>query len=651
MLNSRAVNLFIYGSLREPSIFESVCGYSFSLKPSDSRPWNVLYAELAMLQGYRRVSPDNVYFYAVPDNTTKIQGFIVYDVPPSAMKVIDKYEGKLYDRETVSVHTANGSVEAQSFLASAKTMRQRFGDRFHVNLIHELWLRKRIDKFFHQKTRPGEISIDANIERFARRELLGTTERDLVISHLGQDAVSDYFLEHELDRPCPSFKHLLGNHQAETYFDNYLALLIKLAILNHFEAMIYDRFRFELDQFCTNQRYYTRTMSVLIALRMINSNQKSVDMILRRGLETMPPGASFDLVDYVKFAVAAAENAFDPRVVQSDLQIIRNNLQPGLIPMGAEVELSNVGFRAIQKSLINRDPLFDSFRYYKDFSLDILGWKLGSYIDDHSGIESKGARGFLELAPGRLNTMGEVSKPATADPWVLNQIIHEITEFFPVNPHSLHLSFQLRRDQIGKQNVLPLSFVKCLFVLGGGTETTRSGRLWISRLNNEEIERNKYGEELMFARTSKRRHHMTGDIDETKPEKKPVPVHQYKFIRLERRANYEPLIMALKGIQLSMNPGDYLTADQLSASRRLRNEYEELKEWASNPTPIARTTKGRFLDAIYDGLMHEAHNSPYHKLHYIDWALGAIDLQVRLFNQRVEKGEPIRPPFPIQHPS
>ena len=650
-MQNTTVNLFIYGSLREPSIFESVCGYSFSLKPSESRPWNILYAELAMLPGYRRVSPDNVYFYAVPDASTKLQGFVVYDVPPSAMKFIDKYEGKFYDRETVRVHTAKGPIEAQAYLASTKTMRQRFGDRFHVNLIHELWLRKRIEKFFHQKTRPGEKSIDADIERHARRELLGTTERDLVISHLGQDAVSDYFLEHELDRPCPSFRHLLDNPEAKPYFDNYLALLIKQALLNHFESMIYDRFRFELDQFCPNQRYYTRHLSVLIAMRMINSNRGTVDLILQRGLETMPAGDTYDLVDYVKYAVSAAENAFDPRVVQADLQIVRNNLQPGLIPMGAEVELSNVGHRAIKKTNGKHDSLFDGFRYFGDFAMDILGWKLGSYVDDHSGVEARGRRGFLELAPGRLNALGEVSKPATADPWVLNQLIHEIMSFFPIHPHSLHLSFQLRRNQIGKQNVLPLSFVKCMFVLGGGSESTQSGKLWISRLFNEEIERNKYGEELMFARSSKRRPHMAEDTLHAKMVKKPVSVHQYKFIRLEKRANYEPLIMALKGIQISMNPADYLTAEQLAASRRLRNEYEELKEWAANPKPIARTTKGRFLDAIYDGLMHEAHNRPYHKLHYIDWALGAIDLQIRLFNQRIEKGEPTRPPFPIQQPT
>jgi hypothetical protein len=651
LAEEKTVNLFIYGSLRDPSIFESVCGFRFSLKPSETRPQHVLRAELAMLSGFRRVSPDNVYYYAIPDKSTKLQGLIIYDIPPSVMQVIDKYEGKFYDCDPVTVNTAEGPIEAVAYLASPKTMRKRFGDRFHVNLIHELWLRKRIEKFFHHHTRPGEKSPDADIERHARRELLGTTERDLVISHLGHDAVSDYFLEHELDRPCPSIKHLIGNHQAEPYLESYLALLIKQALLNHLEAMIFQRFRFELDRLSSNQRYYTRNLSLLVALRMINSNRRSVDLILKRGLETMPAGSSYDLIDYVKYAVAAAENTFDPRMLKSDLQLIRNNLQPGLTPMGTEVELSNVGYRAIHKSIANQDPLFDGFRFYKDFALDILGWKLGVYIDDHSGIHTKGRRGFLELAPGRLNTLGEISKPTTADPWVLNQMIREITTFFPVNPHSLHLSFQVRRSQVGKHNALPLSFVKCMLVLGGGIEKRSSGELWISRLFNEEIQRNKYGEELMFSRISKRRPRLSDDVFEAKETKKPVWINQYKFIRLEKRANYEPLIMALKGIQIAMNPSDYLTAQQLTSSRRLGNEYEELKHWAANLTPIARSTKGRFLNTIYDGLMHEAHNKPYHKPHYIDWAMGAIDLQIRLFNQRIEKGEPQRPPFPIQQPS
>lgn len=639
-------NLFVYGSLREPSIFESVCGFSFTLKPSESIPWNVLPAELAMLPNHRRVSPDNVYFYAIPDANAKIQGFVIYDVPPSAMAVIDKYEGQHYDRETVKVNTANGPVEAQAYLASPKSMKKRFGDRFHVNLIHELWLRKRIEKFFDTHTRPGEKSPDAHIERMARRELIGTTERDLVVSHLGQDAVSDYYLEHELNRPIPSIQPLTQDAQAAPYLENYLVLVIKQALLNHYESLILERFRFELDRLAPNPRYFNRTLSLLIALRMVNSNHSAVDMILRRGLETMPPDGRHDLIDYVKYAISAAENTFDPRVVQGDMHIVRNNLQPGLIPIGAEVELSNLGFRAVDKVPAHQDIVFDGFCCFHAFALDVLTWRLGGYVDDHSGEPGPGKRGFFELAPGRLNTLGEISKPASPDPWVMNQLIHEIVRFYPVNPHSLHLSFQLRHTQIGKQTILPMSFAKCLFVLGGGTQITQNGRLGVSRMIQNEIQRSDCGEELIFARTSKRRFKITPDAALNQAAKYPTYINQYKFMRLESRANYEPLIMALKGIQLSLNPGNYLTAEQLAASRRLRSDYRELREWAAAPEPISRRTKGRFLDSIYDGLMNEAHRKPYHKLHYIDWALGAIDLQIRMFNKKLEEN-PSGPPSSV----
>ena len=81
-------------------------------------------------------------------------------------------------------------------------------------------------------------------------------------------------------------------------------------------------------------------------------------------------------------------------------------------------------------------------------------------------------KGFFEIAPGRLSVAGELSRPATADPWLLSRLIHELVSFFQIRPHSLHLSFQLRKSQIGHQRVLPLGFVQCLLALGGGARTT-----------------------------------------------------------------------------------------------------------------------------------------------------------------------------------
>jgi len=633
-------NLFIYGSLRDPRIFQSVSGLSFTRKASKISE-KTLFAEPALLPHYRRVSPDNVYFYAVEAPSSRIEGFVIYDIPASAMAEIDRYEGKRYDRETVRVNTAKGLVEAQAYLVTHESMRKHFGDRFHVNLIHELWLRKRIEKFIKKHIRPGERTADAESERRADRELLATTERDLVMSHYHSDAVSDYYLEHELDRPRPSIKPLYGEPQVKPFIKKYLTLVVKQVLLNQFDEEIQSRYRFELEHMQGSERYFKRSISLLVALQMINANITAVELIISKCLQTMPY-EKHDLIDYVKYAVQAARSIFVPRIAEAHLDRIRSNYQPGLVPLGIEIELSNLGPAAVepQRSIQKKsDPIYDGFKYFYDFHLDVLSWKLGGYIDDHSGSTDQPRRsGFLELAPGRLNIAGELSRPATANPWLLNQLIHEIVNFYDVHPHSLHLSLQLRKHQIGNQKILPLGFVKCLLVLGGGPERKHTGRLWISRMGYDEITQYGYGEELVFARTSKRSWYLGGDeVADKTPAQATAYVQQYKFIRLEKRTNYEPLIMCLKGLQLGYNPGDYLTVEQLRSSSKLRQQYEELKKWAAQPTKITPMTISKFLKTVQNGLMNEGHRRPAHDLHYIDWALSAIDIQLRMFNEQLKK--------------
>lgn len=644
------VNLFIYGSLRDRRIFQGVSGLSFTKKASKIND-ETLFAEPALLPNYRRVSPDNVYFYAVTAPSSRIEGWVIHDVPAWAMDEIDRYEGKRYIRETVQVNTAKGPVEVQAYLATHDSMEQHFGDRFHVNLIHELWLRKRIEKFLKRHTRPGERTADAESERIADRELLATTERDLVMSHYGTDAISDYYIEHELDRPRPSIKHLYDDPQARPFIENYLNLVIKQVLLNQLDEHIQFRYRFKLERMRTSERYFKRSVSLLAALQMINANNTAVDLVVAKCLQTMPY-EQHDLIDYVKYAVRAGKSIFDPRVARAKLDRISSNLQPGLVPLGAEIELSNLGPAAVepQRSIQKlSDTVYDGFKYFYDFHLDVLSWKLGGYIDDHTGSTDQARRsGFLELAPGRLNIAGELSRPATADPWLLNQLIHEIVNFYDVAPHSLHLSFQLRKKQLGNQQILPLGFVKCLLVLGGGPELKGAGRLWVSRMGHDEITQypqrfasqseEAISEELVFARTSKRRWYLGADtLADKSPAQATTYVQQYKFIRLEKRANYEPLILCLKGLQLAYNPGDYLTAEQLRSSRKLQQQYDQLKKWAAEPTEIRPQTINKFVKTVQDGLMNEGHRQPVHELHYIDWAISSIDVQLRMFNKQLEK--------------
>jgi hypothetical protein len=333
---------------------------------------------------------------------------------------------------------------------------------------------------------------------------------------------------------------------------------------------------------------------------------------------------------------------FDTRVAGSHLSRIRSNLQPGLVPLGIELELSNLGAAAVepQRSIQKiHDSVYDGFKYFYDFHLDVLSWKLGGYIDDHSGSTDQGQRrGFLELAPGRLNIAGELSRPATGDPWLLNQLINEMVNFYDVHPHSLHLSLQLRKKQLGHQKILPLGFVKCLLALGGGPERKSTGRLWVSRMGHDEIKQYEYGEELVFARTSKRKWYLGGDdIANKLPAQAVTHVQQYKFIRLEKKANYEPLIMCLKGLQLSYNPADYLTADQLKDNPRLQEQYEVLKTWAAEPMAISQETIERFIGIIRAGLMNEGHRKPTHTLHYINWVISTIEGRLRNFNKQLRQ--------------
>ena len=629
------MNLFIYGSLRDRKIFQSVCGYSFSRKASKIDA-ATLFTEPALLPGYRRLSPDNVYYYAVSEPSARIDGMVIHDVPPAAMAEIDRYEGKRYEREIVSVNTAAGPVEAQAYLVTHESMKKHFGDRFHVNLIHELWLRKRIDKFIKRHIRPGERTADAELERRANRELIATTERDLVMSHYQSDAVSDYYLEHELDRPRPSIKHLLDEPDSKPFINAYLTLVVKQVLLNQLEERIQSHYRFELEHMRTSERYFKRSPSILAAMRMINANTDTIDMIVKQSLDSMP-FEKHDLIDYVKYAVRAAKSMFHSRIANAELERIRSNLRGGLIPLGIEVELSNLGAAAVepQRSIQKKvDRVYDGFMYFYDFHLDVLSWKLGGYIDDHTGsTDQSRRRGFLELAPGRLNIAGELSRPATSDPWLLNQLIHAIADFYDVRPHSLHLSFQLRKRQLGKQRILPLGFVKSLLLLGGGPERRSTGDLWVSRMGYNEITQSGRDEGLVFARTSKRKWHLGGDeIADRTPAQAITYVQQYKFIRLKNNESYEPLIMCLKGLQLGYNPTDYLTTEQLAASPKLRQEYAELKRWAAGPTRIDQETISTFLSTVHYGLMNEGHHRPFHKLHYIDWAMNAIAAQLATLN-------------------
>jgi len=349
-----------------------------------------------------------------------------------------------------------------------------------------------------------------------------------------------------------------------------------------------------------------------------------------------------DLLDIVAWTIHAAELLYDDRLAGVVFHWLRENLQGGLLPLGAELEFSNVGHAVVANYDTGpgtKDEVFDGFRYFRDFALPALSWKLGGHLDDHQVHEpNQCLRGFLEFSPGAFSIEPKLSMPATKNPWLLAQLIHQILHFYPVKPHSLHLSIQLLRQHSEPGGILPLDFAKCLLALGGDLQAGPDGRLVVSRIVGNEIGSPQHKNGLMFARLSRRR--ATAENQEEEPTllrpTRSTRIQQFKFMRLSDQINYETLILTLKGLQLALDLGDYITPAQLKAHPHLAGELEELFCWSQHPKSIGPKVVGRFCATVFEGLSKERHGKLAHKNTYVQWALDRIASQIAEFNKKLE---------------
>ncbi len=652
MPSAKSFNLFIYGTLRHPWVFRAVLGKRLLTDGSSADEGQSVLAREAVLAGYKKISPDNTYLYAVPDPHGRIQGYLVGPLPMEAMKALRHYEGRNYRRATVQVQTATESQKAVVFVANLEQLQHSFGYEFHDPFKQEVLLDQKIQAAVLE----AEKQQLHTTERTARRavaELHGPTIRDLVRRHFEAGGVSDYAIRHSLlDEPLPDFSRILNIPEAAGLAPNYLTMVVRQAIFNQFEEHIRREFRYELDHMDLAATYYDRTVTSLAALRMLNGTGD----VLKTLVEACLAELSFKndhLVDYVRWAVSAADTIYDPSTARQHMTFIRNHMGRGYIPLGAELEFSNIGHAVIAdpQSKTLRDPTYDGFIYFSDFGLNVLTWKLGGHIDDHHNkATDRPRRGFFEAALGNVSIEADLSKPITDDPWLLNQLIHETRRFFDIAPHSLHLSLQLPSQHSPmRHRLLPIDVFKCLFALAGDPAPGPDGKVRINRLVSDEI----IGKDLptgrdpgtrphmLFSEISKRRSSDSdASIGVVTPEKHGKYIQQFKFLRLSEETNYEPIAMALKGIQLSLRPGSFLTAAQYESNRRHRQVFEELVAWGNSPTALSDDQIGSFLGPVHDGLMKEHRGRPAHTRAYIAWSTDLLSTMLKKFNDLLTAPQP-----------
>ncbi|MFA6133220.1 MAG: gamma-glutamylcyclotransferase family protein [Phycisphaerae bacterium] len=639
--HNKPFNLFVYGTLMNPSVFRAVIGKRLVMLAGDADGFETVWAREALLSGYKRISPDSTYHYAVPDATGFIRGYLIGPLPAEAMAALRKYEGRNYSRKTVRVQTAEGSTRAVAFIGDLKAMEHSFGYEFHDPFKQEVLLKEKIGAALLEAEKE-QLQTSDPLNRRALAELHGSIIRDLFRQHFDAGGIGDYAIRRSLrDVPLPNFARIAGDAEARALAPHYLSMVIRQVVLNEIEERIYQEFRYELDHISPGSEFYDRTLSCLSALRLLNDRLEQMEALVAACLAELSFPAR-GLVEYVRWAIGAADALYDAQAARQEIHNIRTHMGRGCVPLGAELEFSNIGHGVILDPRGQRlcDLRYDGFLYFTDFALDVLTWKLGGHIDDHYTKTSHAPRrGFFELALGSLSLEAGLSKPVTDDPWVLNQLIHHCRRFYLIAPHSLHVTLQIQsRRKPVLDRPLPGSLMRCLFALAGDPTRDESGALRINRLVGQEIARDDEAPHMLFSEVSLR--HSTGVEDTTATvgslRGSGRYVQQFKFLRLSPHLDYEPIIMALVGLQMSLAPGTFLTASQYEASARHRKLYHELMEWGSRPRPIAAGEVETFLGYVYDGLMVAQAGRGELSKAYIAWSLSQLRDMLRTFNQMAE---------------
>ena len=636
MAETRSFNLFVYGTLMNPSVFRAVLGRTLVTHKSLADGIHSFYARRAVLSGFKKVMPDNTYLYAVPDPQGRIRGYLVSDLPHDCLAALRKYEGRNYSRRTAQVQTARGQAKAFVFAGNLKQMEHAFGYEFRDRFKQEIILDRKIEAALIDVEREHTDDADQASGR-AAGQLRGNRIRDLRRRHFEAGGISDYAIKHLLaDAPLPDFARIADNPDAAALAPNYLAMVVRQVYFNVLEEHIRRDFRYELDRAALGKAYHDRAVSSLAALRLLNRRPRRIDALTSRCLADISL-AGHHLVDFVRRAIADADTIYNDAPARRHMDFIRNHMGSGHTPLGIEMEFSNIGHDVIRNSdgATSRDARYDGFLYFLDFGLDVLTWKLGGHLDDHHRkFSSEPRRGFFEVAPGIVSVEGNLSKPLTDDPWLLNQFIHETRRFFRITPHSVHVSMQIGGHRPARDNMMPLAAMKCLFAIAGDPARSANGRLVVRRLVGGEIIEKQPHPHMLFSDVRKR--HST-DADSSYPFVR-VPsaqgryVQQFKFLRLDPNLNYEPIVMALKGLQIDLAPGNFLTGDQYVNSPAHRARFDDLLAWGTEPAPITVEEIEQFLAPVYKGLMAERKGKPAHSGAYIAWAINQLRRRLERFN-------------------
>jgi len=101
-----ATNMFVYGTLLVPKIWNAVTGYH---DPESVR------GNLAGHRIQRVKAGDFPAIVIDPESSEPVPGLVIKNIPPDALERLDQYEDSFYERNAVHIDTDSGTVEAHVY--------------------------------------------------------------------------------------------------------------------------------------------------------------------------------------------------------------------------------------------------------------------------------------------------------------------------------------------------------------------------------------------------------------------------------------------------------------------------------------------------------------------------------------------------------
>ncbi|MDZ7722901.1 MAG: gamma-glutamylcyclotransferase family protein [candidate division KSB1 bacterium] len=605
--------LFVYGSLNSDYHLQLLTGRHFESEP-------------AVLLNHRRIQPEKSFPFALPWRGYTIKGRLLYNITPEIIEILDEYEneGSLYERRIGTVRVDDHEIRAFIYIGIVKAIKPYMKRGFQERDRVEEFVEKNVDRYLKNKA-DYLLSYDReSLSVKVTRELLSEEVHSLIRQYFHDYGLPWFIIKHEIEKASiPRLDWLRREPEAQPYADRYMSLSVFFMIFSRLEERFRNDYRFYVK---VTDAYFLHTMSTLMALKLIIDNHQAIQAaIMQLGIDHWETNMVY--TDYAVGAIFITEELYSREKGDHILEWIRQNRHIGLTPLGAELEFSNLGHRAIGASS-GQDSTFDAFYYFYDFDLMRRGWKLGAHVDDHGFLTSTHTRtrGFLELAFGRYKLLGDVSKPATQDPWVLSQIIDLAVRFLDIRPHSVHLTFGAPDTEHFKR-VEKLEYYLCLLILGGDLREDAQGNLREMRIYRNEI-MSREGN-MLFSRLNK--HHKNPE------ERKWSFVVEYQFPRLFYEYDYQPLIMALKGFQQELNPYPFQGCREIENDPGIQSLQEQLKIWAASPTPLSDSEINEFVAVVEKGLTAESEKVDTSYENYAMRIIGRIEERLNRRNKRIKK--------------